>query len=150
VYAAACDRDQAGRIFENIEAFIQADPDLADRCNIKRFEKSVEVLSGEGVGSYYKTLSSDASKGHALNPTFVVLDELAQWESRELYDNIMTGFGGRDEPLAFVISTKSKDPHSVMAEVTTRARDVINGVIEAPSFCGIIYDVPDGSRGHLG
>ena len=42
-YSAASDRNQAARIFRELEAFILADADLAGRINIQRFAKRLEV-----------------------------------------------------------------------------------------------------------
>lgn len=143
VYSAASDRNQAARIFRELEAMILADPDLSARCNIQRFAKKIEVLSGDGAGSIYEALSSDARKAHSLSPSFVVCDELAQWPSRELYDNLVTGTGARREPLTVVISTMSSDPHHVLSELVRYGQGVRDGSIEDPSFAAWIFSVPE-------
>jgi phage terminase large subunit-like protein len=143
VYSAASDRNQAGRIFRELEAFILADADLAGRCNIQRFAKRIEVLDGPGKGSVYEALSSDAKKAHGLSPSFVVCDELAQWLNRELYDNLVSGVGARDEPLTVVISTQSADPNHVMSEIVNYGRAVLDGTMEDPTFHATIYSAPE-------
>jgi phage terminase large subunit-like protein len=75
VYSAAADRNQAGRTFRELEAFILTDPDLADRCNIRRFHKQIEVMHGEGAGSTFEALSPDATKAHSLSPSAIIMDE---------------------------------------------------------------------------
>ncbi|MBL8479358.1 MAG: phage terminase small subunit P27 family, partial [Sterolibacteriaceae bacterium] len=90
-----------------------------------------------------EALSSDARKAHGLSPSFVVCDELAQWPRRDLFDNLVTGTGARDQPLVLVISTQSSDPNSVMSELVSHGRQVIAGTIEDPSFVAVIYAVPD-------
>jgi phage terminase large subunit-like protein len=141
VYSAASDRNQASIIFDELEAFIGADGDLTSRCNIQRFAKKIEDLT---TGSKYAALSSDARKAHGLGPSFYVCDELAQWPSRELYDNLRTGTGARQEPLGIVISTASSDPHHVLSELVADARRVIAGEVSAPHFVPLIYEVPEG------
>jgi phage terminase large subunit-like protein len=130
VYSAASDRNQAARIFRELEAMILADPDLRARCNIQRFSKKIEVLSGDGAGSTYEALSS---------PSFVVCDELAQWPNRELYDALMTGGGARQEPLTVVISTMSSDPHHVLSELVDYGKNIADGKMQDPSFVAFIY-----------
>lgn len=142
VYSAASDRNQSGRIFRELEAMIYADNDLKSRCNIQRFAKKIEVLSGPGAGSTYEALSSDARKAHSLSPSFVVCDELAQWPSRELYDNLVTGTGARKRPLVVIISTMSSAPNDVMTELVTYGEQVNAGIHEDPSFTAFIYTVP--------
>lgn len=140
VFSAASDRNQAAIIFREMEAFILADETLSERCNVQRFAKRIEDMEN---GSTYEALSSDARKAHGLSPSFVVCDELAQWPDRELYDNLVTGTGARAEPLVVVISTKSADPNSIMAELTAYGRDVAAGVVEDATFLPIIFEVPD-------
>jgi phage terminase large subunit-like protein len=142
-YSAASDRNQAARIFRELEAMILADPALSERCNILRFAKKVEVLSGKGAGSIYEALSSDARKAHSLNPSFICCDELAVWPNRQLYDNLVTGQGGRRQPLTVVISTMSSDPHSLMTELVLYGRQIEAGNIEDPSFLSFIFEVPE-------
>jgi phage terminase large subunit-like protein len=141
-YSAAADRHMAGRIFHELERFILKDNELSERCHIRRFTKEIEVAHGEGEGSVYQALSSDATKAHSLNPSFVVCDEVAQWRGRELFDNLRTGFGARAEPLLVAISTKSQDPHSVMSELVDYGRKVLAGVIQDPAFYAVIYETP--------
>jgi len=143
VYSAASDRDQAARVFREMEATILEDEDLASRCNIQRFAKKIEVTDGPGAGSTYVALSSDARKAHGLSPSFAICDEVAQWQNRELYDNLTTGMGARDEPLTVVISTQSGDPNSLMSELVAYGRAVVDGTIEDPKFFASIYVVPD-------
>lgn len=107
VYSAAIDRQQAGIMFNEMEAIILARPDFAARANIQRFHKRIEVLDGDGAGSVYEALSSDARRGHGLAPSLWVYDELAQAKDRELLDNLITAMGKRDRALGVVISTQA-------------------------------------------
>jgi phage terminase large subunit-like protein len=107
VYSAAIDRQQAGIMFNEMEAIILAVPEFAVRTNIQRFHKRIEVLEGDGKGSVYEALSSDARRGHGLAPSLWVYDELAQAKDRELLDNLITAMGKRDRALGVVISTQA-------------------------------------------
>ena len=142
VYSAAADRNMAGRIFRELEHFVFSDPAAEARINVKRFEKTLEVLDGPGKGSIYQALSSDATKAHSLSPSFVVCDELAQWRGREMFENLRTGTGAHESPLFLVISTMSADVHSVMSEVVAYGRSVLSGETNDPSFYTCIYEVP--------
>jgi phage terminase large subunit-like protein len=142
VYSAASDRNQAARIFRELEALILADPDSRARCNIQRFAKKIEVMAGPGAGSTYEALSSDARKAHSLNPSCVVCDEPAQWPSRELWDNLITGTGARENPLVMVIGTQSDDPQHFFSELIDYGRKVMSGEIDDPSFFASIHTTP--------
>lgn len=112
VYSAAVDRTQSGRLFAEMEAIILAVPAFAERVNIQRFHKKIEVLSGAGAGSIYEALTADARKGHGLAPTFWAFDELAQVSDFELLDNLETAMGKRNRSLGLIISTQAEsDDH---------------------------------------
>lgn len=112
VYAASVDRTMSGKLFAEMEAILFARPDFAARVNIKRHEKRMEVLSGDGAGSTFEALSSDARKGHGLAPSLWIYDELAQVDDFELLDNLETGMGKRARSLGLIISTQAEsDEH---------------------------------------
>lgn len=107
VYSAAIDRQQAGLIFNEMEAVILAVPEFAARVNPQRFHKRMEVLEGDGAGSIYEALSADARRAHGLAPSFWVYDELAQARDGELLENLRTAMGKRKAALGMVISTQA-------------------------------------------
>lgn len=140
VYSAAADRKQAALILKELVAFVRVDKKLSDRIIIREHSKTLEdVISG----STYEALSSDAKKAHGLNVSFAVLDELAQWPKRELYDALTTGGAARAEPLFVVISTQSHDKNHVMSELVQYGRRVLDGAIVDPTFLPVIFAAPD-------
>ena len=90
VYAAAIDCLQAGILFNEVVAIIEATPDFADRVNVQRFQK-IDELMATARESIFEALSSDARRGHGLAPSLFVYDEFAQAKSGELLDNLITG-----------------------------------------------------------
>jgi phage terminase large subunit-like protein len=113
-YSAAVDGQQSGIIYAECEAIIFAVPEFAARTNPQRFNKRIEVLSGDGAGSIYVAMSADARKGHAISPSLFVFDELAQVPDRELLDNLINGLGKRKEALGIIISTQApNDDHAL-------------------------------------
>lgn len=117
VYSAAIDRQQAGIIFAELEAMVYAVPEFAERVNIQRFHKRLEVLDGDGVGSIYEALSADARRAHGLAPSLFAYDELAQAKDRTLLDNLINGLGKRKEALGIVISTQAPDDDHPLSQL---------------------------------
>jgi phage terminase large subunit-like protein len=99
VYSAAVDRLQAGILFAEMVAILDAVPALGERCNVQTFHKKIQVLEGDGAGSTYEALSSDARRGHGLAPSLWISDELGQVPTRELLDALQTSTGKRAEAL---------------------------------------------------
>jgi len=142
VYSAAADRKQAALILRELIAFVSADDKLADRIIIREHSKTLEDVV---TGSTYEALSSDARKAHGLNVSFAIMDELAQWPKRDLYDALTTGGAARAEPLFVAISTQSHDKNHVMSELVQYGRRVLDGVIPDDTFLPVIYSAPDDS-----
>lgn len=141
VYSAAADRDQAALIFNEMVAFIDAEPRFAERVNIQRFAKVIEDLP---TGSIYKALSADANTKHGFSASFIIYDELAQAPNRHLYDVLTTSTAARAEPLTVVISTQSADDLHVMSELVDYGLQVQSGAVDDASFHLTLYEAPDG------
>lgn len=113
-YAAALDREQAGVLYRMTRAYIEAVPWMAARVNIRDWHKQIV---DEASNSLWAALTSDARKAHGLAPSFWVADEVAQWKSRELWDNLRTGMGKRAQALGVTISTQAPDDQHFFSEM---------------------------------
>lgn len=145
VYAAANDRFQAGKTFAEMVAIINDHPELADRLNIIRFRKEIEVLEGDGKGSIFAALSSDAATKLGLSPSFTVVDELGYAPKRDLYDALDTAMGARESPLLIAISTQAPDDLHVFSELIDYGLKVNSGEISDRSFHLTLYAAPEGA-----
>lgn len=143
VYSCALTRDQAAKLYAEMAAILQGHPELDDRCNIVRFTKQIEVLTGDGAGSIYSALSADAGSKLGLSPSFVVYDELGSAPNRALFDAMDTASGARDNPLMMVISTQAAADHAVMSELVDYGLRVQSGDIADPSFHLTLYAAPE-------
>ncbi|GLK49501.1 terminase [Brevundimonas intermedia] len=117
VYSAAIDRKQAGILFAEMEAIILTNPHFAARVSTSEFHKTIKVNSGDGEGSVYEALSSDARRGHGLSPSLWVYDELAQAKDRELLDNLITAMGKRNNSLGIIISTQAPTDNHPLSQL---------------------------------
>lgn len=141
IFSAASDREQASIIYREMEAIILSVPEFAARCHIQSFHKTI---TDTATGSVYRAMTADSRKAHGLSPSFMVYDELAQSNDRELYDNLTTGTGARKEPLMVVISTQSADPNHIMSELVDYALKIQDGTLPVdPAFYGAVYAAPD-------
>jgi phage terminase large subunit-like protein len=112
IYSCAYNKLQAALIFAEMKAIIEAIPEFVARCNLQRYGKVIEVLSADGAGSVYESLSADDKRAHGLAPSFWVYDEFAQAPNSDLLNNRRTSMGKRSESLGVVISTQaSTDLH---------------------------------------
>lgn len=139
LYSAAADKNQAGLIFNEMVALVNAVPWLKTRCNVSIFRKQI---TDEKTLSVYAALASDARKAHGLNPSFIVCDELAQWRSRDLYDNLQTGTGARDAPLTVAIGTQAATDDALFSELIDYGESVNAGKIKDKSFFCRLFSAP--------
>ena len=117
VYSAAYNKLQAGLIFAEMKAIIEAVPEFDARCNIQRYGKVIEVLEGDGAGSVYESLSADDKRAHGLSPSFWVFDEFSQSPNSDLLDNLRTAMGKRSESLGVIISTQAPNDQHPLSQM---------------------------------
>jgi phage terminase large subunit-like protein len=137
VYACANDRFQSSRLFSEIAAIIERVPWLRDRVSIRRHEKTMEDRGG--TGSVFAALSADVPSKHGLSPTFVVMDELGQAQSRDQLNVMETALGKRIDPMLWIISTQAATDAMPLSEVIDYGLRVRAGEIDDPSFHLVFY-----------
>jgi phage terminase large subunit-like protein len=140
VISAASARDQATLLMRECVAFIRGDRKLAERIIIREHNRTLEDTI---TGSTFQVLPADAKRAHGLSVSCAIMDEVGQWQKRDLYDALVTGGAARKEPLFVTISTQSHDKASLMSELVTYGRRVLDGVVEDPTFLPVIFAAPD-------
>lgn len=133
VYCAAADRDQARIVFDQAKAMIEESSALRRRSKV--YKNSVVV---PGTRSTYKVLSADAYTKHGLNAHGIIFDELHAQPNRDLYDVLTTSTGARAQPLMIMITTAGYDRNSICWEQHEYARQLLDGVIDDPSYFAYI------------
>lgn len=133
IYSAAADRDQAAIVFDTARPMVEESPPLMVRSEV--YKRSIVVPSTRSV---YRVLSADAYTKHGLNAHGVIVDELHAQPNRELFDVLTTSTGARRQPLVVMITTAGYDRESVCWEQHEYARQILEGVIEDPSYFAFI------------
>lgn len=118
-YAAASDSEQAGLLRQSIRAFVEHTPEL-------RGEIAVEgrKVSASRRGTELHILAADTAGSHGLRPSWLVVDELANWDdtprTREFFDSLWAGLtktGGRG-----IVMTTAGSPAHFARSVLEAAR----------------------------
>jgi phage terminase large subunit-like protein len=68
-------------------------------------------------------MSADAPLKHGLRPSAVIFDEVHVQPSRELWDVLESGFGGRTEPLLLGISTAGFNRASLLGDLVREGEE---------------------------
>jgi phage terminase large subunit-like protein len=133
VYSAAADKDQASIVFDLASDMVEMSPQLDKMAEI--FKKSIILPE---TRSTYRVLSADAFTKHGLNAHGVIVDELHVQPHRDLVDVLVTATGARSQPLVVFITTAGYDKTSICWEYHEYAEQVLNGVIDDPTFFAYI------------
>ena len=133
VFSAAVDRDQASIVFDEAKNMVEASPQLDELSEV--WKRSIVV---PGTKSVYRVLSADVKTKHGLNAHGVVFDELHAQPTRELWDVLTTSVGARRQPLVVAITTAGFNRESICWEQHEYARQVIERIIEDPTFFAYI------------
>ena len=136
VYSAAADRDQAALVFNVAAQMVRNDKALSARLKIIESQKRIV---DHKTGSFYRAISAEAYSKHGFNASLIVYDELHAAPNRELWDVLTTSQGARSEPLTVAITTAGYDRHSICYEQHHYARQILDGVVEDPSFYPVMY-----------
>jgi len=137
IYSCAVDQSQSSLLFSEMEAMILRIDEFKERINIKSFHKRMEDSE---TGTLYRAMAATPAGAHGLSPSLVVYDEAAQSRDAQLWENMISGMGAREEPLAVVISTMPADELHWMYQLVTYGRKIRAGELPAdPKFLLIDY-----------
>lgn len=141
VYGAAVDRPQATLVFRPAANMVRQSGFLNRRCRVIDSQKRIICPANNG---FYQVLSADVEQKHGLNIHGVVIDELHAQPNRRLVD-VLTKYSGaaREQPLTVIITTAGTDRNSIGWEYHDKARQIINGTRNDPTFYAVIYGLED-------
>lgn len=139
VYSAASDKDQAALVFNVAAQMIRNDAELDAQCEIIDSQKRIVHRRS---GSFYRAISAEAYSKHGFNASVVIYDELHAAQTRELWDVLSTSQGARAQPMMIAITTAGYDRHSILWELYTHAKKVLERPTIDPTFLPILYEAP--------
>lgn len=135
VYAAAGDRLQAGRVFEDAKRML-----LTSRRARRKVRPLADVITALATGGIFRALSKIAEAAHGLNVSGAVIDEVHVHKSRHLIDAIETGTGARTQPLVIFITTADEAVEgSIYDEKHGYTEKVAYQIVDDPSHYGVIW-----------
>lgn len=136
VYCAADSRDQAGIVYNEARAMIDASPQL--RRRLKPIDSKSKIIY-QKTRSFYRALSREAGVSQGINASGFIFDELHTQKSRELWDSIEYSGEARDQPMLISITTAGSDQETICWEEHEHAMAVINEREFDHSYFALIY-----------
>lgn len=95
---------------------------------------------------YICTLSGDSKSLDGLDVSFAVLDELAAWKTRGVYDLVKQAVGAREQPLIMAISTQGFIRDSIWDSQLEYANRWLDGEVDDDRFLALLYEMDDRSE----
>ena len=119
LYGVAADRDQGRLLIDSIAGFVARTPGLAGLVTVDAFKAST------ASGTTLEILAADAAGAWGLRPSFVIVDEIAQWAStsgpRRLWEAVTSALAKVDGA-RLVCLTSAGDPAHWSHKVLTLAK----------------------------
>lgn len=135
VYAAAGDKAQAGRVFEDAKRMC-----LTSKAARGKVQALANLIRVPKTGGIFRVLSRVAEAAHGLNVSGAVVDEVHVHRSRHLIDAIETGTGARTQPLVIFITTADEATEgSIYDEKHNYTEKCAGRIVQDPSHYGVIW-----------
>lgn len=135
VYAAAGDKMQARRVFDDAKKMLLTSPYAR-----RRVRALADVVADNKLGGVFRVLSKVAEAAHGLNVSGGVIDEIHVHKRRDLVDAIETGTGARTQPLIVFLTTADEAAEgTIYDEKHSYTEKVSNRVVLDPSHFGVIW-----------
>jgi Phage Terminase len=130
LFCVAVDADQASILFQDVVGKIRRRPDLNAKVAIGKSEVIVKATR-----SRLTVLSSDAPSAFGLRPSWLALDEMAEWRKRDLWDALWSATGKKPDCRVLVISTAGWDKTSIAWEVRRIAETEADWLFSSRGQC---------------
>lgn len=142
IVSGATTAKQARMVFNAVVRFINASKKPGQpKSGLAKYLRIVDSTStifvrASGIkaeGSRYVAIPAGPGAAQGLNPSLIIMDELAQANNRNFFDALAESQGAREQPFMMVISTQSDDPQHVLS---TTIDDGLRRKTDADPECG--------------
>lgn len=136
VVSAATKAEQARLTYEAAYKMILQSPALQKRLH----KRQTDIYYPANMGKI-KPLSSNAHSLDGLDVHFAVLDELAAWRARDVFDLIRQAVSARRQPLVWSITTNNFVRDGIFDSLYQYSANVLNGTVKDERFLPLIYEL---------
>ncbi|MEN6334127.1 MAG: terminase TerL endonuclease subunit [Phycisphaerales bacterium] len=135
---AAASRDQASKLYRHIVGMINAEPEMAKRC--QQFATTRCLTKPDN--SVTKVIPADENVAHGDNPHFQAIDELHAQPNPKLYNALTSAMVSmnRLQPLLLMLTTADYDRPSVCNDEYNYACKVRDGIVSDATYLPVIYE----------
>lgn len=139
IYSAATTRDQAKIVWGDAHKMVEASPSLSSRII-----KTVNNLAFPPLASFFRPVSSDASKLDGFRPHIVLADEVHEHPNDSVINKMRAGFKFRRQPLLVEITNSGVDRHSICFQHHDYSKKVLEGIVDNDSWFAFVCALDEG------
>ena len=142
IYNIATSREQASLAYGSCVKIFRMSKDLS--AFIRKgtvVERHQDGLICDANMGYITTLSSQTRHLDGLDVHFVLVDELAAFTNRDVYDLVKQGTGAREQPMVMEITTNGFERGNVFDAQYSYAMRLLDGEFEDDTFLPLIYEL---------
>lgn len=140
-FIASTKREQSRILFDSIKQMVRQNAILSKRLKVYESTSRIVNLSNNGK---IEALSSDTDKFDGLNPSCIVVDELAAQRNFDAIKILQSGQGSRPSPLLFEITSGSDILDSAGKQEWDRSSKILEGVYDDDSYFCMLYGLDKG------
>lgn len=136
LFTAATKRKQAKLTWEEMQKFIEIDPDLSNEFEIKEYK---HLITATRTKCTIEALSRDSGLEEGFRGIFSSIDEIHQHPDNRVYKNLYNGTRALDETLVSMITTRGDKTNSFCKEMDDYCVKILKGLTTAEDFFVDIY-----------
>jgi phage terminase large subunit-like protein len=133
-YVFARDEDQAELPFNKMKAMVGYNPELA--ASIQPHKKSLYLKE---CAAAFQLLTGAEEGKHGKGPNVILGDEMHEWKSRKIENDLRQGTGTRLEPIELYASTAGLKTNITGVELWEESLAILEGRIEEPTTLVVLF-----------
>lgn len=141
LFTVATKKRQSRLAWEEMQKFIEIDPDLGDYFRIKDYKSVIEALETKCT---IEALSKEAGLDDGFRSIYSSIDEIHQHKDNKIYKALYNGTRALDETLVSMITTRGDNLNSFCKEMDDYCIKILEGTATAEDFFVDIYALDDG------
>ena len=137
-YCFARDEDQAKITFGRMKSMLLKDPALTGGATPRVTMTAKGIFVAETASGFH-LLSGKPDGKHGRMPQVITGDEMHEWETRDLEDNLRQGTGTRLQPMELYASTAGLKSKVVGFGLWEETLGILDGTFDDPSALAVVF-----------
>lgn len=137
-YCFARDEDQAKITFGRMKSMLLKDPALTGGAT-PRVTMTAKGIYVAETSSLFQLLSGKPDGKHGRMPQVITGDEMHEWDTRDLEDNLRQGTGTRLQPVELYASTAGLKSRAIGFSLWEETLGILDGTIEDGSTLAVVF-----------